>query len=134
MLTAHALLLDMDGTLVDSHAVVHRVWRRWCADHGFDFEPVLARANGRQGHAVMAELLPDRPVEQNLAENATLLAAEIADVDGVVEVPGAAGFLAAIAGFPHAMVTSATIELATRRLTAAGLIRARAAIFEKTLY
>ena len=35
---------------------------------------VLAVAHGRQGHATMAELLPDRPVEVNLVENRELLA------------------------------------------------------------
>jgi hypothetical protein len=33
---AAALLLDMDGTLVDSHAVVERLWTQWSLDHGVD--------------------------------------------------------------------------------------------------
>ena len=84
-----AVLLDMDGTLVDSDAVVERVWREWCATHGFDVEDVLRIAHGRQAHATMAELLPDRPHEVNLAEGRRLLAQETSDVRGVVPVPGA---------------------------------------------
>lgn len=121
MLTARALLLDMDGTLVDSHAVVERCWSRWARDHGLEPQEVLAVAHGRQGHATMAELLPDRPVEINLAENRELLAQETADTDGIVPIAGAPQFLAAIAGFPHALVTSADIALATVRMGAAGL-------------
>ena len=120
-LTARALLLDMDGTLVDSDAVVARVWREWCAEHGFDVAEVLRIAHGRQAHATMAELLPDRPHEVNLAEGRRLLAKETSDVRGVVPVPGAPAFLAALASLPHALVTSADAALAAARMGAAGL-------------
>jgi mannitol-1-/sugar-/sorbitol-6-phosphatase len=123
VLTARALLLDMDGTLVNSDAVVERVWRRWAGRHGLDGDEVMKVVHGRQGHASMAELLPDRPMEQNLADNARMLAEETADLDGVVPVPGAPEFLAALTslGVPHALVTSADAALATVRMGAAGL-------------
>ncbi|MFG2118252.1 HAD-IA family hydrolase [Streptomyces sp. NPDC048710] len=121
VLTARALLLDMDGTLVNSDAVVERIWRRWAERHGLDGDEVMKVVHGRQGHASMAVLLPDRPVEQNLADNARMLAEETADVEGVVEVPGAAAFLASLRGLPHALVTSADVALSTARMAAAGL-------------
>ncbi|MBT2492588.1 HAD-IA family hydrolase [Streptomyces sp. ISL-96] len=121
VLNTNALLLDMDGTLVNSDAVVERVWRRWAAAHGLDPEAALKVVHGRQGYATMAVLLPDRPVERNYADNRELLAQETADVDGVVPVPGAPAFMAAIAGLPHALVTSADEALAQARMTAAGL-------------
>ncbi|MET8636661.1 HAD-IA family hydrolase [Streptomyces sp. NPDC004096] len=121
VLTARALLLDMDGTLVNSDAVVERCWRRWADRHGLDGDEVLKVVHGRQGHASMAVLLPDRPMEQNLADNARMLAEETADLDGVVEVPGAAAFLASLDGLPHALVTSADVALSTGRMGAAGL-------------
>ncbi|MFX4294877.1 HAD-IA family hydrolase [Streptomyces bohaiensis] len=111
----------MDGTLVNSDAVVERVWRRWAARQGMDGDAVLSVVHGRQGHATMAELLPDRPAEVNHAENQALLAEEKADMAGVVPIPGAAAFLAAIAAVPHALVTSADLQLATARMAAAGL-------------
>ncbi|MER6304062.1 HAD-IA family hydrolase [Kitasatospora sp. NPDC001539] len=120
-LTARALLLDMDGTLVDSDAVVERCWGRWAERQGLDPAEVLAVAHGRQGHATMAALLPHRPVEVNLAENEQMLAAERADTEGVVPVPGAPAFLAALAGLPHALVTSADEALARVRMAAAEL-------------
>lgn len=116
-----ALLLDMDGTLVNSDAVVERCWRRWAARHGLDPAKVLGVVHGRQGHATMAELLPDRPMAENYAENAVMLAEETADLDGVVPVPGAPRFLAALSGRPHALVTSASEALARARMGAAGL-------------
>lgn len=121
VLRAKALLLDMDGTLVNSDAVVERCWSRWALRQGLEPAAVLAVVHGRQGHATMAALLPHRPVEVNLAENAALLAEEIADTDGVVPVGGAAAFLAALARHPHALVTSASEELARTRMGAAGL-------------
>ncbi|MFT4051463.1 MAG: HAD-IA family hydrolase [Microbacterium sp.] len=118
---AAALLLDMDGTLVDSHAVVERLWTQWALDHGVDPARALAIIHGRQGQDSMALLLPGRPHEENLAENRALLAAETAQTDGVVALPGAARLLAELVGLPHALVTSATRELAHARMDAAGL-------------
>jgi len=116
-----ALLLDMDGTLLNSDAVVERIWRRWAAENGKDAEEILRHAHGRQAHATMAHLFPERPVEQNLADNARMLAWETADTDGIVPVPGAPEFLAALAGLPHALVTSADRALSQARMAAAGL-------------
>ncbi|MEW2423199.1 HAD family hydrolase [Streptomyces nigra] len=121
VLTARALLLDMDGTLVNSDAVVERIWRRWADRHGLDGDEVMKVVHGRQGHASMALLLPNRPVEQNHADNARMLAEETADMDGVVPVPGAPEFLASLRGLPHALVTSADVALSTARMAAAGL-------------
>jgi sugar-phosphatase len=121
VLTARALLLDMDGTLVNSDAVVERCWHRWADRHGLDAAEVMHVVHGRQGYASMAVLLPDRPMEQNHADNARMLAEETADMDGVVEIPGATEFLASLAGLPHALVTSADVALSTARMGAAGL-------------
>ncbi|MFI6486036.1 HAD-IA family hydrolase [Streptomyces sp. NPDC050564] len=121
VLTARALLLDMDGTLVNSDVVVERCWRRWADRHGLDGDEVMKVVHGRQGYASMAVLLPDRPMEQNHADNARMLAEETADMDGVVAIPGAAEFLASLARVPHALVTSADVALSSARMAAAGL-------------
>ncbi|WP_406416513.1 HAD family hydrolase [Streptomyces sp. NBC_01614] len=121
VLTARALLLDMDGTLVNSDAVVERIWRRWAERHGLHGDEVMKVVHGRQGYASMALLLPDRPMEQNYADNARMLAEETADVEGVVPIPGAPEFLASLWGLPHALVTSADVPLSTARMAAAGL-------------
>ncbi|MEW1659376.1 HAD-IA family hydrolase [Streptomyces sp. NPDC093707] len=120
-LIARALLLDMDSTIVNSEAVVERCWRRWAVEQGLPAEDVLKVVHGRQGWATMAALLPDRPMEQNLADNRRMLEQETADVEGVVPVPGAPAFMAALAHLPHALVTSADIALAEARMGAARL-------------
>lgn len=123
VLTARALLLDMDGTLVNSDAAVERIWRRWSQRHGLDADEVMKVVHGRQGYASMALLLPDRPMEQNHADNARMLAEETADVAGVVPIPGAPEFMASLRerGLAHALVTSADVPLSTARMAAAGL-------------
>lgn len=118
-LTARGLLLDMDGTLVNSDAVVERVWRDWAASKGVDPAAVLSISHGRQGHATMADVFPDRPAEVNHAENEALLARETRELDGIVPVAGALAFMAAVAAVPHALVTSADRGLATARMRAA---------------
>ncbi|MFD6423565.1 HAD-IA family hydrolase [Streptomyces sp. NPDC060198] len=121
VLAAQAVLLDMDGTLVNSDAVVERCWRRWAVQHGLDPEAALKVVHGRQGYATMAILLPDRPMEENHADNRVMLTEETADTDGVVPIGGAPAFMAAIAGLPHALVTSADSALAGTRMAAASL-------------
>ncbi|MCC3654366.1 HAD-IA family hydrolase [Streptomyces sp. S07_1.15] len=121
-LSARAVLLDMDGTLVNSDAVVERCWRQWAAEQGLDGDHVMRHAHGRQGHATMALLLPDRPAALNHADNRRMLDRETTDMDGVVPVPGAAALMAALRGLPHALVTSADSGLATARMAAAGLL------------
>ncbi|MGA5554029.1 HAD-IA family hydrolase [Streptomyces lavendulocolor] len=121
VLTARALLLDMDGTLVNSDAVVERCWSRWAVRHGLDPREALKVVHGRQGYATMAVLLPDRPMEENHADNRAMLAEETADLDGVVPIGGAPAFMAAVAALPHALVTSADEPLARARMGAAGL-------------
>ncbi len=48
VLTARALLLDMDGTLVNSDAAVERVWRRWAERHGLDGTALMSCFTGRK--------------------------------------------------------------------------------------
>jgi len=120
-LSARAVLLDMDGTLVDSTAVVERLWLEWAAPHGLPAERVLETVHGRQGHQSMAILLPERDHSINLAENAQMLAREAGDVHGVVAIAGAAALLDALADAPHAIVTSADLTLMTARMGAGDL-------------
>jgi sugar-phosphatase len=114
------VLFDMDGVLVDSRTIVERTWRRWAARHGLDPESLLKVAHGRRTQDTLQEVAPHLATTDELA---WLEAAEAADEDGLVPVPGAARLLATLPSVPWAVVTSAGPDLARRRLVAAGLPR-----------
>ena len=119
-LTAAAVLFDMDGTLVDSTAVVEMIWVRFCREHGVDVADLLSFSHGRRTPDIVTRFLPDATADETARVIADLEARELAESEGIVEVPGAAHLLAGLP-VPWALVTSAPRELAVRRMVAAGL-------------
>ncbi len=117
-LSARALLFDMDGTLVDSRAVIARVLHSWAERHGLDRERVERLPHGQKTRDTIAGLAPHLDL---MTEVAALDAAELGDLDGIVEVRGARALLDSLHPGQWALVTSADRELARLRLTAAGL-------------
>jgi len=114
-----AMLFDMDGTIINSIAAAEQVWAQWARSHGIDVPAFLPGIHGRRAIDTIASL--------NLAgvnaekEAAFITMAEIEQVEGVQEIPGAAVFLRQIPQTKWAVVTSAPRELALTRLKAAGL-------------
>ncbi|HVX47421.1 MAG TPA: HAD-IA family hydrolase [Mycobacteriales bacterium] len=113
-----ALLFDMDGTLVDSSGPIRRAWTRFIQRWNVDAAELASRAHGRRDTDIVALFLPP----EHRAEGVALVRNhELTDTDGIVPVAGAAQLLDSLAGRPWAVVTSATRDLATVRLRAAGL-------------
>jgi sugar-phosphatase len=119
-LTAAAALFDMDGTLVDSTAVVETIWRDFCREHGVDEQVLLPWSHGRRTPDTVRHFLPDAPDDDVAAIVADLESRERSTMTGIVAVPGARDVLAGIV-VPWAVVTSAPRELAVRRMAVAGL-------------
>lgn len=117
-LRCRGLLFDLDGVLVDSTPAVARVWAWWAREHGFEPEEIVRKAHGRPSLATIRELLPHANHE---AENREVERREIADVDGVIPLPGAMQMLQALPPTRWAIVTSCTRPLAGVRIRAAGL-------------
>ena len=113
-----AILFDMDGTLVDSTAVVEQGWAKWASRHGLHLESILKFSHGRPGSATMEHF---RPGHDHAADVAELAVHEETTLEGIVAIPGATEFVKAIQGHPWAIVTSAWRTLATIRVNAAGL-------------
>lgn len=113
-----ALLFDLDGVLINSTPAVARVWRHWALERGFDPEEVVARAHGRPSLTTVREYLPNADHE---AENREVERREIADLEGVVPLPGALNLLARLPQDYWTIVTSCTRPLAEVRIKAAGL-------------
>ncbi len=116
------VLFDLDGVLVDSTPAVARVWAGWAHEHGFNPDEVVKKAHGRPSITTIRELLPHA---DHVAEDREVERREIADVEGVVPLPGAMELLKALPLERWAIVTSCTRALANVRIAAAGLPRPR---------
>jgi len=112
------MLFDMDGVLINSIPAVERVWRRWAIAHSFGPDEVVRLAHGRPSIATVRDLLPEADHE---AENSIIEREEMADVAGVLPLPGAKELLSSLPPDRWAIVTSCTRPLAEVRIRAAGL-------------
>ena len=123
---AEAVLCDMDGTLVDSSAVVESMWSSFARDHGMSerFDEIMAYSPGRTGIDTIRRFLPDLAAEEQDAIHECFAREEIVRTAGrMAEIPGAAALVTALieVGVPLALVTSAPIELMRVRMEEAGV-------------
>lgn len=118
-LTARALLLDMDGTLVDSTALVEEIWTMLAHRFGHDPADLMRRIHGVRAADSIARFAPaGSDVPALLAELDRL---ELDGSPATVEIPGARDLVAALPDGSHALVTSAGPDLARARLDGAGI-------------
>jgi sugar-phosphatase len=122
-IVASGVLFDMDGTLVDSTAVVEATWTGFGRARGIDPEEILAFSHGRQAISTVQRFLPDLDLDEQLRIAASLVAEESASTEGISAIPGAVAFVERLvdAGVPVALVTSAPRDLAASRMAGAGL-------------
>ena len=118
-LTARAVLFDMDGTLVDSTAVVEQVWGEFAARYGLDIADILRTSHGVQAGDTVRRFAPAG--SDVVALTAELGAMERVRTEGIVALPGAAALLRGLPADAVALVTSADRILADIRMDAAGL-------------
>lgn len=118
-----AVLLDMDGTLVDSDAAVVRAWTTWADEHGVSREAAMALAHGGHPEYTAQRLLPNLDAAGVQAAARRQLHLQYQDLDDVGPARGAGPLLATLArlGMPWAVVTNADARLAGARLAAAGV-------------
>ncbi|WP_421840539.1 HAD-IA family hydrolase [Mycobacterium sp.] len=118
MLDGKAILFDIDGTLIDSGAAVERSWRIWAKEYNADTQEVLKVCHGRRTEDIVPQFVAP---QQRSGAIARELALELADLDGVVALPGARRILEALPRWQWAAVTSGERSLMTARLAAAQL-------------
>jgi mannitol-1-/sugar-/sorbitol-6-phosphatase len=110
------VLVDLDGTLVDSEGPVRRVCGAFARRHGLDVETVYYFLYGRPPREAIPALVPGA---DHAAEIAAFDRAEIDQAAGARALPGAMELLRS--SRPLAIVTSCSAALAQARLRAAGL-------------
>nr|WP_132959479.1 HAD-IA family hydrolase [Rhizobium sp. BK251] len=113
----------MDGTVLNSIAAAERVWGAWALRHGLDPVTFLPTMHGKRGIDTISQL--GLPGVDPAREAAGILQGEIDDVEGVVPIAGAVEFLLSLPADRWAIVTSSPIELAKRRIAAAGIPQPR---------
>jgi HAD superfamily hydrolase (TIGR01509 family) len=120
-----AVLLDMDGTLVDSDAAVERSWRTWAVEYPVDPGRGPLVVHGLPAVGNVRRLRPDLSEDEAAAaaQHQLELELEYDDVADVTAAPGAPELLAELdqLGLPGAVVTSADVPLPRVRLDAAGI-------------
>jgi sugar-phosphatase len=114
-----AFLFDMDGTLLDSSAVVERVWRNWAQRQGVDPETLLSVSHGVRSEDTIRRFAT--AATDVARETDWILQAELNDIEGVVALAGVHALIERLQPEEWAIVTSATRDLARVRLRAAGL-------------
>ena len=116
-----AVLLDMDGTLVDSDGAVERSWRTFAAQYRVDPGRGPLSVPGLPAAGNVRRLRPDLSEDEVVAAAQRQLELEYVDVADVTAAPGAHQLLAELdrLGLPWAVVTSADVPLAQIRLAAA---------------
>ncbi len=117
-LVADAVLFDMDGTLVDSTAVVEAVWTEFAAANDADVSSVLAFGHGRPSRDTIARFAADSARVEEWS--AWITTAEGARFTGVIAIPGAVDAVRSLATDRWAIVTSAIRLPALERLAQAG--------------
>lgn len=111
------ILFDLDGVLVDSRAVVERVWERWARRHGIDAANLAARAQGRRSLDSVRDFAPALDAHREVD---WLAREEMSDTAGLVPLPGALALYRAVPADRRAVVTSGGRALAALRLGVTG--------------
>lgn len=126
-LLVDGVLLDMDGTLIDSGSSAERSWNRVLAEHGSDvrFGP---DHHGLPGMHVLGKIFPDMPLDQRRAAFERIEALEIEDAGAITILPGTERLLAELDSISRALdrpcwtiVTSCTMPLFRARWARTGL-------------
>lgn len=117
---AAALLLDLDGTLVDTTAAVERSWRALAGRLGVPFARLEPYIHGLPAGEALLRALPGLAEGERAALAEQVLAQQAAD-PGVSCVPGARELLAGLPAGSWAIVTSGDRRLARASMRKAGI-------------
>lgn len=113
-----AVILDHDGTIVNSHDAMVRAYTRWAEEYGIDLNE-MPKYVGMPSRALTEALVPDATRWDEAADRIEDL--EVSDTAGVAPMPGVVETFRALPDDAVAIATSCTQILLDARLNAAGL-------------
>lgn len=120
-----AVILDHDGTIVDSRDAMVRAYTRWAGEYGASLNE-MPKYMGMPSRALAEALVPDAKRWDEAAERIEEL--EVSDTAGVIPMPGAVDAFRVLPGDAVAVATSCTQPLLDARLNAAGLPHPRVVV------
>jgi sugar-phosphatase len=116
-----ALLLDLDGTLVDSAEAIMRGWNRWARTAGAATKGLADIVHGRAAADTINTLLPGLSPEELHRHVHEVLRIQETDPAPARPMPGAAALVADLDAGQWAVVTGCSVGMATVRLAAGRL-------------
>ncbi|MEV6930382.1 HAD-IA family hydrolase [Dactylosporangium sp. NPDC051485] len=115
------LLLDLDGTLVDSAAAVLRGWQDWARWAGVPADEIPSVVHGRSAAATILHLLPDVSADELHKHIQRVLRIQELDPEPAYPMAGAARLIEDLSPPQWAVVTGCSRGMAAARLAAGGL-------------
>ncbi|WP_228701549.1 HAD-IA family hydrolase [Klebsiella sp. MS 92-3] len=124
VITMHfrGILLDLDGTLVNSLDFVEASWSLWATKKGLEPGTVCHYLHGKPALSTLRHFMPDASEQIIIDEFLALEEFEASNTDGITAVNGAVDFLRQLEQLqvPWAIVTSGSLKVASARIRQAG--------------
>ena len=110
-----ACIFDLDGTLVDSSQVIHKVMKTWCLMNDVDLEYAISKGRGARTEDTITMVAPHLDAK---SEAEKIEIEESITLDGLKSIEGANAFIESIPRSKWAIVTSGALRIARPRLKA----------------
>ncbi len=110
-----ACIFDLDGTLVDSSQVIHKVMKSWCFRNSIDLDYAISKGRGARTEDTISMVAPHLDAR---CEAEKIEIEESLTLDGLKSIEGANEFIEGLQRSKWAIVTSGALRIARPRLKA----------------